>query len=131
MQFSATRLTRVLLLLLKVAAPLGAMIIIALGLPFYAGTVAFTQEINFKKLPAEKQFELLVTRVLGLVKDTNSVIVCAAAHVAQRRKYDSLIDDLALAATAADHDLDGVVQRLHVRIDLVAKRAGQKAQFFA
>jgi hypothetical protein len=30
----------------------------ALGLPFYAGTVAFTQEINFKKLPAEKQFEL-------------------------------------------------------------------------
>ncbi|MFT5368141.1 MAG: hypothetical protein ACI8V2_003104 [Candidatus Latescibacterota bacterium] len=41
----------------------------ALGLPFYAGTVAFTQEINFRTLPSAKEFELDLEKALKDIDD--------------------------------------------------------------
>ncbi len=41
----------------------------ALGLPFYAGTVAFTQEINFRTIPSTKEFELDLEKTLKDIDD--------------------------------------------------------------
>ncbi|MBT3604371.1 MAG: hypothetical protein HN521_15045, partial [Candidatus Latescibacteria bacterium] len=41
----------------------------ALGLPFYAGTVAFTQEINFRTLPSAKEFELDLEKAFKDIDD--------------------------------------------------------------
>ena len=41
----------------------------AVGLPFYAGTVAFTQEINFRTLPSTKEFELDLEKTFKDIDD--------------------------------------------------------------
>jgi hypothetical protein len=47
----------------------------ALGLPFYAGTVAYTQEINFRTVPKTKEFELDLEKALKDIDDIVEVQV--------------------------------------------------------
>ena len=76
----------------------------------------------------EEHLHLLRGGVLGLVEDDEGVVQRAASHVRERRDLHGPALHEPRERVGARHLEQRVVERLHVRIDLLVERAGEEAQ---
>ena len=69
--------------------------------------------------------------VLRLVEDDDGVVERAAAHERQRSDLNHARLHVFLKLQGRDHVLEGIVERLQVRVDLVLHVAGKKTELLA
>ena len=76
----------------------------------------------------EEHLHLLGRSVLRLIKDDESVIQCASAHVGERGDFDGATLKELGHLVKTHQVIQCVVERAQVRVDLLREVAGQKAE---
>ena len=78
--------------------------------------------------PGQKHFHLFRGGVLRFIKNDESMIERAAAHIGQRRDFNHLALKHAGGFFNTEQVIKRVVERAQVRVDLLREVAGQKAE---
>ena len=79
----------------------------------------------------EEHLQLSQGGVLGLVQDDEGAVQGPAPHVGQRRDLDDALLHEYLQLAGMDHVMQGIVQGLEVRVQLLLHVAGQESQSLA
>ena len=67
-------------------------------------------------------------RVLGFVQDNDGIIEGSPTHKGQRGYLDDIVFHIFLQLDSRNHILQGIVERLQVRIEFVFHLSGQESQ---
>ena len=79
----------------------------------------------------EEHFDLLGGGVLRFVQDDDGIVQCASAHKGEGGNLDDVQLHILLQLGGRYHVLQGVIEWLQIRVDLVLHVAGQETELFA
>ena len=95
------------------------------------GVVSGDDEFGVHAHASQEHLQLAHVGVLGFVEDDAGPVQGAAPHIGEGGNLNRAVSDEFLEPAGRDHVLQGVVQGLEIRVQLVLEVSGQEAQALA